>query len=136
MKMTSTGRQPQNIKSWISQHPLIGSYSNFKFKLRGPNQIKNTQNEVDLKWKTTLIESSLTFQLKLKGLDKNKKMLEIKMTNPWHNEVFNKTIYDRRWSQNKKGNMWFKSSKGEIRRKHRGNLECGSAQPSLFCLLV
>ena len=28
----------QNIKSGISQQPLVGSFSNFKFKLRGPNQ--------------------------------------------------------------------------------------------------
>ena len=38
MKTTSNGRLPQNIKSWISQHPLIGSSSNFILKLRGPNQ--------------------------------------------------------------------------------------------------
>ena len=30
MKMTSHGRQPQNIKSGTSQQPLIGSCSNFK----------------------------------------------------------------------------------------------------------
>ena len=34
MKTTSYGRQPQNIKSGISQLPLMGSYSNFKIKLR------------------------------------------------------------------------------------------------------
>ena len=34
MKTTSNGRRPQNIKSGISQQPLIGSYSNFKLKLR------------------------------------------------------------------------------------------------------
>ena len=39
MKMTSNGRQPQNIKSGISQQPLIGSYSNFKLKISGPNHI-------------------------------------------------------------------------------------------------
>jgi hypothetical protein len=38
MKMTSDGRKPQNIKSGISQPPLIGSSSNFKLKLRGLNQ--------------------------------------------------------------------------------------------------
>ena len=28
MKTTSDGRRPQNIKSGLSQQPLIGSYSN------------------------------------------------------------------------------------------------------------
>ena len=37
-KTTSKGRQPQNIKSWISQQPQIGFSSNLKLKLRGPNQ--------------------------------------------------------------------------------------------------
>ena len=39
LKITSNGRQPQNIKSGISQQPLIGSYSSFKLKLRWPNNI-------------------------------------------------------------------------------------------------
>ena len=34
MKMTSHGRRSQNIKSGISQQPLMGSYSNFKLELR------------------------------------------------------------------------------------------------------
>ena len=46
MKTTSDGRWPQNIKSGISQQPLIGSSSNFKLKLRGLNQ---NWNEDDLK---------------------------------------------------------------------------------------
>ena len=37
--MISKGRRPQNIKSGISQQPLIGLYSNFKLKLRRPNHI-------------------------------------------------------------------------------------------------
>ena len=37
-KTTTNGRRPQNIKSKISQHPLIGFSSNLKVKLRGPNQ--------------------------------------------------------------------------------------------------
>ena len=37
-KTTSNGRRPQNIKSGISQQPLIGSYSNFKLRLRRPKQ--------------------------------------------------------------------------------------------------
>jgi hypothetical protein len=40
MKTTSNGRRPQNIKSGISQQPLIGSSSNFKLKLRGPHKNK------------------------------------------------------------------------------------------------
>jgi hypothetical protein len=38
MKKTSKGRQPQNKHSGISQQLLIGSSSNFKLKLRGPNK--------------------------------------------------------------------------------------------------
>ena len=34
IKTTSNGRRPQNIKSGISQQPLIGSHSNFKLKLK------------------------------------------------------------------------------------------------------
>jgi hypothetical protein len=33
LKMTSNGRQPQNIKRGISQQTLVGSYSNSKLKL-------------------------------------------------------------------------------------------------------
>jgi hypothetical protein len=40
MKTTSNGRRHQNIKSGISQQPLLGFSSNFKPELRGPNQIK------------------------------------------------------------------------------------------------
>ena len=39
-KTTSNGRRPQNNKSGISQQLLIGSFSNLKLKLRGPNQNK------------------------------------------------------------------------------------------------
>jgi hypothetical protein len=35
------GRRTQNIKSGISQQPLIGYSSNFKLKLRGPNQVED-----------------------------------------------------------------------------------------------
>ena len=38
--MDLDGRRPQNIKSGIFQQPLIGSSSNFKIKLKGPNQNK------------------------------------------------------------------------------------------------
>ena len=34
LKTTYNGRRPQNIKSGISQQQLIGSYSNFKHKLK------------------------------------------------------------------------------------------------------
>ena len=90
MKMTSNGRRPPNIKSWISQQPLIGSSSNFKLKLRGPNQ--NALNEDDLQWKTTskyeiwisqqpLIGSSSNFKLKLRGPTQNKKCLKWRRPN-------------------------------------------------------
>ena len=46
--MTFNGRRPQNIKSVISQQPLIGPYSNFKLKLLWPNPILQI-----LKMKTT-----------------------------------------------------------------------------------
>jgi hypothetical protein len=36
MKTTSHGQRPASIKRGISQHPLIGYYSNFKLKLRLP----------------------------------------------------------------------------------------------------
>ena len=39
-KMTKYERRAQNIESWISQKPLVGFSSNFKIKLRGPNQNK------------------------------------------------------------------------------------------------
>ena len=39
IKTTSNGRRPQNIKSGISQQPLIGSYSNFQLKLLRPTHI-------------------------------------------------------------------------------------------------
>ena len=54
MKTTSDGRRPQHIKSWISQQPLIGSYSNLKLKLRGPNQ-----NRKCLKWRRPPMEDEL-----------------------------------------------------------------------------
>ena len=40
MKKTSNGKQPQNIKSGISQEPMVGAHSNFKPKLRLPNHTK------------------------------------------------------------------------------------------------
>ena len=40
MKTTFNGRRPQNTESSISQQQLTGSSSNFKLKLRGPNQNK------------------------------------------------------------------------------------------------
>ena len=35
---TYNGRLPQNMKSRISQQPLVGSYSNLKLKITGLNQ--------------------------------------------------------------------------------------------------
>jgi hypothetical protein len=54
MKTTSNGRQPQNVKSWISQQPLIGASSNFNLKLRGPNK-----NNKCLKWRRPPLEDDL-----------------------------------------------------------------------------
>ena len=36
--LNEDGRRPQNIKSGISQQPLIGSYSNFKLRVRRSQQ--------------------------------------------------------------------------------------------------
>ena len=49
VEMTSNGKRPQNILSWISQQPLIGSSSTLKHKLRGENQ-----NQKCLKWRRPL----------------------------------------------------------------------------------
>ena len=40
----SKGRRSQDIKSGISQQPLIGFSSTFKLKSRGPNQNSTTFN--------------------------------------------------------------------------------------------
>ena len=54
MKKASNVRLPQNIKSWIFQQPLIGSYSNLNLNLHDQPQIKKLlEKEVDLQWKTT-----------------------------------------------------------------------------------
>ena len=146
--MTSNGRQPENIKSYFSQQALVRSSSNFNLKLGRPNQnqwktTSRDQTKIKmLEMKTTsngsrpqniqswlsqqpLVRSSSNFKLKL-----GRPNHEMKTTSNGRQ----RTIYDRRWPQNKKGNMWFKSSKGGIRGRHRGNLECGSAQPSLYSL--
>ena len=39
-KLTINERRPQYIERCISQQPLVECYSNFKLKLRGPNQNK------------------------------------------------------------------------------------------------
>ena len=52
--MTSHERRPQNIKSGISQQPLVGSYSNFKLKLWGPNHILKSS-----KWRWPPTEDNL-----------------------------------------------------------------------------
>ena len=38
-KMTPGGRRPQKSKLGISQQPLVRSYSNLKYRLKGPNQM-------------------------------------------------------------------------------------------------
>ena len=69
LRTTSNGRLPQNIKSWISQQPLIGPCPKIKPKFRGPNQ-----NQKCKKWRQPqniqswisqqpLIWSSLNFNL-------------------------------------------------------------------------
>ena len=86
---TSNGRWLQNIKIGIYQQSLLRSASNFKLKLRGPNQI-----EYCLKWNRSLMEdiksgishhsligsSSSNFKLKLRGLNQKLKMIEMKTT--------------------------------------------------------
>ena len=54
-KVTSNGRPPHKIKSGIYEQPLIGSYSNFKLKLKWLNKnwkclkLRQPQMEDDLK---------------------------------------------------------------------------------------
>ena len=55
MKTTLNGRQPENIKSGLYQQPLIGSYSNFKLKLRWSNNIFYKS----FKWGRTPMEDDL-----------------------------------------------------------------------------
>ena len=50
MMTPSTGRQPQNIKSWIYQRPDIGSSSNF---------LNLTRTGKCLKWRRPPIEDEL-----------------------------------------------------------------------------
>jgi hypothetical protein len=59
--MTSNGRWPQNIKSEISQQPLIGSYTNFKLKYDQTILCK------PLKWRRPSMEDDLKI-LKVKYL--------------------------------------------------------------------
>ena len=66
--MTSIGRRPQNIKSGISKQPLIGSFLNFEFKLRWPNQ-----NGIEIK-------TTSNGRLKIRGPNQNGILLEIKTT--------------------------------------------------------
>ena len=54
LKVEYLSRWPKNIKSCVSQQPLIGSSSNFKLKLRGPNQ-----NLKCLKWRRPPMEDDL-----------------------------------------------------------------------------
>ena len=73
-----------NVKKWISHQSLIGSSSNFRFKLRGPNKNKNvvmkkTSNERqppiedDLKyWKLNILATTDQIFLKLSSGDQTK----------------------------------------------------------------
>jgi hypothetical protein len=50
MKTTFNGRQPQNMKSGISQQPLVGTYSNLKLELMELNQnAQRSQTKNNLK---------------------------------------------------------------------------------------
>ena len=94
-KMTSNGRWPQNMKSRISQPPLVGSYSNLKLKLMGINQSvqryqmkmisngRRPQMEDDLqiwevKYPLSLIQINL--KLKLTGIIQGVQRYQMKMT--------------------------------------------------------
>ena len=60
MKMTSSGRQPQNMESGISQQPLVGSYSNLKLKLIGSNQsVQRYQMKMTFNVRRTPMEDDL-----------------------------------------------------------------------------
>ena len=79
-RVTSNGRWPKTIKSWLSQQPLLISSSNFKLMLKWPNQNENnTKNEDDLQRKTTskyleLNTSATTEWSPLRGLNQNTKI--------------------------------------------------------------
>ena len=67
--MTSNRRQPQTIKSGISQKPIIGSYSNFKLKLRWPNhslQILKMKPTSNGRWPEKILEVKYLITCKLK----------------------------------------------------------------------
>ena len=58
--MTSNGRWPQNMKSGISQQPLVGSYSNFKLKPIGSNQgVQRYQLKMTCSGRWPLMEDDL-----------------------------------------------------------------------------
>ena len=81
--LNEDGRRPQNIKSGISQQPLIGSYSNFKLRVRRSQQsvkilqMKTTshkrrpQNIKSGIYQEPLIGSYSNFRLKLRLPKKN-----------------------------------------------------------------
>ena len=98
MKTTSTGRWPQNIKSWISQQPITGSSSDFKLNVLGLNQkhsgdqpnskmleMKPTSNEKNKNTKSWISQPQLiwpfsNFKLKLWGQNQIKKFLKWRRT--------------------------------------------------------
>ena len=86
-KTNSNGRRPQNIKSWISQQPMTGSFSNFELKHRELNwnhmlERKTTTNgnahKISKIWisQQTQIEFSSNLRLKLRGPIQNQKCLK------------------------------------------------------------
>ena len=144
MEKTYIGRRPQSIKTGISQWPLIGTFSNFKLKLMGPNQNLKLYD-----MKTTFhgrllqnIKSGISQQPPIRSFS------NFDLWGPYQTYNFKSGIsqlplirsyLDLKFNLKKKNTSTFLKtmtfvSKGKFRGNPRGNLECGSAQPSLFSL--
>ena len=98
MKMTTeNGRWPQNMKSRISQQPLVRSYSNMKLKLTGLNlkvkrchmKMKSKKTTLNGRWpqnmksrisQQQLVRSYSNLKLKLIGLNQRIQRCQMKMT--------------------------------------------------------
>ena len=79
-KTTYNGRWPQNIESWISQQPLIESYSDFKLQLIWPTIFCKS-----FKWRRPPIEDDLKI-LKVEYL--SNLLLD-------HTQISNLSLYDQ-----------------------------------------
>ena len=127
MKTNSSGRGPQNIKKqWF----LL--YSNFKNKPRWPTKPKliNISSEDDLQWKTTSNKFKLEYLTSYWPLSWS--LSKLKHKQRWTNQ---------RWTPLEDQLKIFKVDSffynqdwylGKYIGNQRGNLECGSAQPSFF----